>query len=263
MTMIAHSRDRAATRFVPDAIFRAVAPSRGRLGLKFAIGAVAAVLVVSACVAVAEELQRDRASEPMAFHIPEQPLANALQAYGRIAGIQVLYESASAIGRQSSAVDGNLTPGAALYALLQGTDLRVSYTRPDAVTLASTVASVDGTVQLGGVLVGSDLSLGTLRVRSAGSNDARLQDFNQRLQADIENALRKNPRTRDGSYRAVLELWIDPSRTVERAELSRSTGDNGRDAAIAAALRGLTVSQPAPSSAPQPIRVAIVVRSLP
>jgi hypothetical protein len=49
---------------------------------------------------------------------------------------------------------------------------------------------------------------------------------------------------------------------IERTELLRSTGDGDRDAAVAAALRGVTVSQPTPANTPQPVRVVIVVRSL-
>jgi hypothetical protein len=82
------------------------------------------------------------------------------------------------------------------------------------------------------------------------------------VQMDIQNALRKNAKTRDGSYRAVLDLWIDPSRTIERTELFRSTGDRARDAAIATTLRGVTISRPAPASVPRPVRVGIIVQSL-
>ncbi len=65
------------------------------------------------------------APAPVQFHIPAQPLASALQAYGEQAGIQVLYESGSASGRKSMPVDGKLLPEDALNVLLTGTDLRV------------------------------------------------------------------------------------------------------------------------------------------
>ena len=224
--------------------------------------AFAALLFAGIYAADANDRPAFRPDEAVTFNIPSQPLAGALQAYGQATGIQVLYESNSAVGRTSVAVEGKFTADAALNLLLKGTELRVRYIRPDAITLAPPVAEVVRRVPPAIPLAASDLSLGTLRVRGSGSNDARLQDYSQGVQMDIQNALRKNPRTRDGSYRAVLDLWIDPARTIERTELFRSTGDSERDAAVAATLRGVTISRPAPANTPQPVRVGIVVNSL-
>jgi hypothetical protein len=82
------------------------------------------------------------------------------------------------------------------------------------------------------------------------------------VQTDVQKALKKNAKTSTGSYRVVLDLWIDPSRTIERTKLYQSTGDPDRDAAVAAAVRGVIISRPAPANMPQPVRVAIVVRAL-
>jgi hypothetical protein len=233
-------------------------------GRKLPLLAYAALLLAGIYSAAAEEGQVARSNAPMAFHIPSQPLATALQAYGQRTGVQVLYESNSAIGRTSSAVEGNFVPEAALGLLLAGTDLRVSYTRADAITLAPPYAEGVAPAASSSPLGGSDLSLGTLRVRGSkdGDESARLSEYNERVQLDIQNALRKNVKTRDGSYRAVLDLWIDPARTIERTELFRSSGDRERDAAIATTLRGVTISRPAPANVQQPVRVSIVVQSL-
>lgn len=196
------------------------------------------------------------------FHIPAQPLANALQAYGEKTGVQVLYESNSATGRKSVAVEGNFTPEEALNRLLSATELRVRYIRPDAITLA--LPSAEDDKPPASPLVTADLSLGTLRVRATSDGDdaGSLNDYSESVQTDIQKALQKNNKTRGGNYRAVLDLWIDPSRTVKRTELFRSTGDQDRDAAVAATLRGLTISRSAPVNTPQPVRVVIVVKSL-
>ncbi|WP_213285429.1 energy transducer TonB [Bradyrhizobium sp. sGM-13] len=224
--------------------------------------AYAALLTAGIYAAEAEDRQVAKAGERIAFSIPRQPLAGALQAYGQATGIQVLYESNSAVGRTSGAVEGTFTADAALNLLLAETDLKVRYIRPDAITLALPSAEGVSYTPPAIPLGSSSLSLGTLRVRGTNDDAAGLQDFSQRLQMDIQNALRKNPRTRDGSYRAVLDLWIDSARTIERTELFRSTGDRDRDAAVAAALRGVTVSRATPANTPQPVRVVIVVRSL-
>jgi hypothetical protein len=238
-----------------------IAASDHRRGRKFLVVVYAALLTVSIYAAQAEDRQVVKADELIAFNIPRQPLAGALQAYGQATGIQVLYESNSAVGRTSVAVEGKLSADAALNLLLTETDLKVRYIRPDAITLALPSAQGINYAPPAAPMTSSSLSLGTLRVRRTSDDTAGLQDFSQRLQMDVQNALRKNPRTRDGSYRAVLDLWIDSARTIERTELLRSTGDRDRDAAIAAALRGVTVSRSTPANASQPVRIAIVVNS--
>jgi hypothetical protein len=222
----------------------------------------AVLLIAGVLAAGAAEDQGARPSGPVLFRIPAQSLAGALQAYGQATGIEVLYESNSAFGRTSVAVEGTFAADTALNILLKGTDLRVRYIRPDAITLAP--PSMDGVSRAPPAVsfAASDLSLGTLRVRGSSGSDGRLQDYSQGVQMDIQNALRKNPKTRDGNYRAVLDLWIDSARTIERTELYRSTGDRDRDAAVAATLRGVTISRPAPANVPQPVRVSIVVNAL-
>lgn len=223
------------------------------LGLAFGVATIAAM-------ARAEDNQPVKTSAAIAFHIPAQPLASALQAFGQQTGVQVLYESNSALGLESAAVEGQLPPDAALTQLLRGTDLQVRYVRPDVITLA--LPSFEKDSPPSSPLATADLSLGTLRVRNAGEGDdlARLRDYNEVVQTDIQSALRKNSRTRSGSYRAVLDLWVDPSRTIRRTELSQSTGDTARDAAVMDVLQGVVISRPAPANAPQPVRIVIVVR---
>jgi hypothetical protein len=224
--------------------------------------AYAAVLTAGIYAAEAEDRQVAKAGELIAFSIPRQSLASALQAYGQATGIQVLYESSSAIGRTSVAVEGKFTADAALSLLLKETELKVRYIRPDAITLALPSAEGVNYAPPATPQASSTLYLAPLRVRAASEDTAGLQDFSQRLQMDIQNALRKNPRTRDGSYRAVLDLWIDSARMIERTELLQSTGDRERDVAVAATLRGVIVSRPTPASTPQPVRIVIVVRSV-
>ena len=228
------------------------------------LGICAAFAIASIWAAAAEERLAIGGSAPVTFHIPAQPLASALQAYGSQTGVQVLYESRSAVGQLSRAVEGSFTPQDALNLLLAGTDLSVRYSRPDAITLARPSPNADAPPA--SPLTRADLSLGTLRVRAGSEEDdgASLRDYSESVQLDVQKALQRNARTRAGSYRAVLDLWIDASsRAVARTQLFRSTGDAERDAAVAAALRGLVISRAAPASMPQPVRIAIVVRSMP
>ena len=74
-------------------------------------GICAVLLIGSICTVDAQQRQTVATPAPIEFHIAAQPLASALQAYGERTGVQVLYESNSAIGRKSVSVEGNLTHG--------------------------------------------------------------------------------------------------------------------------------------------------------
>jgi hypothetical protein len=221
-------------------------------------------LALTAIIVAAQAEQRGvvSATEAVAFHIPAQPLAGALQAFGERTGIQLLYESDSAAGLSSSAVEGDFTPSEALTVLLNGSGLKVRYSSPDAITIA--LPPGRGDEPPSHPLAGADLSLGTLRVRGTAddSDRAPLHDFIATVQSDVQTALRRDPRTRSGSYRLVIDLWLDSSHAVQRTELFQSTGDRDRDTTVRGVLQGLVISRAAPPSAHQPVRVAIAVKSL-
>jgi hypothetical protein len=220
------------------------------------------VAVAVACIGVAGAAgpQPVVANAPISFQIRAQPLATALQAYGQRAGIQVLYESDSATGRQSAAVEGEFTPDRALDLLLSGSNLEVHYTRPDAITIAPRHARAKDEPPAD-PLAKADLSIGELRIRAPDQAGGVAQDYSESVQLDIQSALRKNSKTRSGNYRTVLDLWIDSARIIQRTALLQSTGEADRDAAVTAALQGLTTSRPPPANAPQPVRIVIVVKS--
>lgn len=226
------------------------------------VGPTIAVMIAGMCVASAQELQTAAASGPISFHIRAQPLASALQAYGQKAGVQILYESNSAAGRTSVSVEGSFTREEALKRLLAGTRLEVQYTGPHALILALPAAPSDQPPR--SPFATPDLLLGELHVRanSDGDDADQFHDYADSIKSDVQRALQNNARTRGGDYQATLDLWIDPARTIKRTALLRSTGDQDRDSAVAAALRGLAISRPTPTNLPQPVRVVIVVKSL-
>lgn len=196
------------------------------------------------------------------FNIPGQPLAQALQAYSQVTGVEVLYESNIAVAQRSLPVEGSLTPQRALQTLLAGTDLVVRYTRSNAVILS--LPDLNLNLPPLHPLGDADLALETLRVTGGQGvvDPDRLREFKEAVQIDIEAALRKNAQTSSGSYRASLNLWVESSRAISRAELTQSTGDQGRDLSIAETLKGLILKRVPPVNTPQPIRVVILVRSL-
>lgn len=198
---------------------------------------------------------------PIKFQIPGQPLAAALQAYSKITGMQLLYESGAAGDRLSVAVDGEYTRDAALRLLLANTDLVIRYTRSNSITLVPASADPDAPPEavFGGQV---DLTLDTLVVRRQrpSSDPSQLRAYSGIIQSDIQHALRKEAKTRSGAYSAGIKLWIDNPRTVRKTELFRSSGDQERDETIARVLDGLQVSQAPPANTPQPVMVMITVR---
>jgi hypothetical protein len=217
--------------------------------------------ITGAAVAFGEE--NAKPTSPVKFDIPAQPLIDALQAYSKQTGVQVMFETASATGQRSQPVKGEFMPAAALRVLLAETDLKVHYSRASAVTLApaSAPSPDDPPVH---PWASADMVLQTLRVSGAdeSANHNRLAEYVGSVQSDIQNALERVGKTRRGEYRVAVKMWIDSSRVVQRAELEGSTGDRERDSSVVGALRGLLLTRQAPPNTPQPIRFMISMHAL-
>ena len=232
--------------------------SRRRLAQPVALIA-AVILVLAIGCSWAMEDATPRVEQQIVFSISAQPLASALQLYGQVAGVQVLYESGSAAGRKSTAVEGLHGRREALTLLLTGTELKARYTRSDAVTLAPDDPEA---LPSQSSLPGADLSLGTLRVRGGAGNALQISEYSERVRIDVQNALHNNAQTRVGNYRAALSIWINTARVVERVDIADSSGDPVRDAALISSLRGVTIGSTAPPNAPRPVRVSVAVRTM-
>jgi iron complex outermembrane recepter protein len=101
----------------------------------------------------APPLQQGQAVPSVSFNIPAQPLASALTAFGRQAGIQVLVDSASVAGKTSTPVSGAMVADQALRQLLGGTGVSYRFTSPTAVTVGGGGAAAPGVLQLDPVQV--------------------------------------------------------------------------------------------------------------
>jgi hypothetical protein len=202
------------------------------------------------------------ASPTITFDIPAQPLVTALQAYGEASGVHVIYESGIEVGLKSSVVVGKFTREQALKALLGNSDLVVRFARADSVVLLNPAAvQRDEPPEIARGTV--DMALDTVHVEGARPEPDRnaLTEYVGAIQQDVGQALRKRDGTSSGNYRVGVELWVDPSRTIRKTEVFRSTGDRERDVAISQALQGVVIRQPAPAHTPQPVRVMIMVNS--
>lgn len=87
-------------------------------------------------------------AEPVAFDIPAQPLASALNQLAAQSGLQVIYNGELVQGLSSPAVRGSQEPEAALQRLLQGSGLIWHATGQGSVMLEKAPAQTDA-VQLG------------------------------------------------------------------------------------------------------------------
>src|SRR5882757_8439106 len=99
------------------------------------------------------EAQADRTA---AFDIPEQPLAQALTAFGRQSGLQIAVDTAATAGKSSPGISGAMTYDEALRRLLAGTGLTYQFTSASAVTVGG-MAGSGSAVQLDPVRVQASL----------------------------------------------------------------------------------------------------------
>lgn len=177
----------------------------------------------------------------LAFDIPVQPLASALDAYGVTAHREVLYDGRLAIGRQSAGVRGSFTPEAALKRLLEGTGLSPRYMAADAFVLVA------------------DDDRSSLQTNTAPPDV--VTRYYGRIQASLRRALCANIYTRPGDYRVAIGFRIGPSGIVSRAELLSSSGDHDRDTTIAKAVSELAIGVAPPQGFAQPVILIITPQS--
>ena len=168
------------------------------------------------------------------FNIPAQPLPRALEEYGEITGRNILYSSNLMTGRRVAAVQGRLSPDAALTRLLDGTRLSAVRTTATSFTLVS--------VPVGRVAL----------------PQSAVTDYYGKIQVSLHNALCGAGAARPGNYRIGMRLWIDSAGSVTRYERLNSTGGSDIDAGIDEALQHLKMEARPPAELAQPVSVVII-----
>jgi hypothetical protein len=191
---------------------------------------------------------RERTDEPIAFDIPMQPLAAAIEAYAAAARLQVLYNARLVVGRRSTELVGVFAPQAALRVLLRGSGLTARYASPGALVI---VAAPDGAP----TRPATPTAVAEVALRAASAEQRRYYAL---IQVAIRNAFCSSVATRSGGYRAALSFRIDRTGAIQRFELLGSTGDRDTDDAIGDAMRRVAVGEAPPSSMPQPFTTIIV-----
>jgi hypothetical protein len=226
-----------------------VRKSLGALGARTRRGLLSAVclagLSAAAPTAFAAPDNEATVDDWVAFDIPAEPLADALNAYGAAAHTQLFVDAELTSGRRSAAVRGRFTLEAALQSLLVGTDLIARPIGDKGFTLVRPSLRDTGTGEL--CAARSPISPSVLR----------FIDYSAAVQSAVQARLCRREETRPGTYRTLIRLWIDGSGAVLRAALLTSTGDEQRDAALSSALQALTVGEPPPPGLPQPVTLLL------
>jgi Secretin and TonB N terminus short domain len=190
--------------------------------------------------------------EQVRFDIPAQPLVTALRAYGEATGVAVLFDDPLIQGRQSPGVRGIFNPADALRELLAGTGLRAQY------------AAHGGFTVVPDAKPGAEATLSFAAPPAGNDNDDTPsfveEGYARELQARVTGALCQSTKTRPGTFRLAMQLWIADTGTVEKANLLDTTGDDSVDGAIASAVRGLRLSPP-PLAMPQPVTLLLRPRA--
>lgn len=222
-------------------------------GSQLAAGLMAVAVLLGGMPAARADAPRTIAADPaapMRFDIPRLPLAAALSRFHAQTGQSLLYDDAIAEGRLAGPLQGERTPEAALRELLAGSGIVVRYTSQAAFMLMRPEAPDAGSAP-------AAAATGTA---SASAATAARRGYYTELQARVTAALCGDPATMPGSYRLALNLWIDAEAPVVERVLLHPTGNERRDARIAARLTGLALASAPPAGLAQPIALLILPR---
>lgn len=177
------------------------------------------------------------------LNLPAQNLEQSLQAFSRATGMAVLVDRELTRSRRSIGVHGRYTAQQALDVLLTGSGLMARYASSDAFTLQ--VPRSDPQAEDRGP-----------KARAAAQ---RLNtSYAGALQQAIERSLCRSPLTRPGSFRALVQVWVNPDGRIEYSRLVSSTGDVKRDETLVRSLSSTRVDRPAPSSLRLPVTLLLM-----
>ncbi len=149
-------------------------------------------------VASAQEMT-SRGSTARTFNIPSQPLASALNAFGRQSGLQVTLAAATSEGIRSTAVNGTLEPQQALTRLLSGTGISYRISGGTALIGATTVAGGSEGVDASGATVLDPISALGSGPLGAGEIVISSEDLKQKNPANIADVFSGEPGIAVGS----------------------------------------------------------------
>lgn len=94
-----------------------------------------------------------------------------------------------------------------------------------------------------------------------GTGGIGMGAYATRLQRHFQDYLSRNRKLRGSDYRVVVKLWLNRDGSLERAELSGSTGTESLDELLSETLRQApALSEPPPENVALPIRIRVTNR---
>jgi len=198
------------------------------------------------------QAQAGAVPEQRMFDIPAQPLAGALNAFGRQAGLQVTIDTALTTGVQAHAVSGTMTAADALGRLLAGTGITSRFSGNRTVVLSkpqsegSSGALHLDPVQVQGVTAPSQAIVGNIPAPYAGGQVAVGSQLGLLGNRDVMDTPFNQTsytarKAQDQQAQTIRDVLIDdPS-----VRFSRPTGNNG---AQNVSIRGFNVETAADAS---------------
>ena len=121
--------------------------------------------------------------------------------------------------------------------------------------------SITGPGGADGFGLGSNRGTGALGGSAPRGSGSKWGWYAAQVQSTISDALRKNVRTREASFRLEVRVWPDLTGRISRAQLVGSSGDAAVDSAIKSdVLNGLQLSEPPPPGMPLPIVLRLSAR---
>lgn len=192
----------------------------------------------------AHPLLADTDESPLlVLDLPAQNLEHALQAFSQVTGMAILVDRELTQNRRSIGVHGRYTAQQALGVLLTGSGLMARYASSDAFTLQ--VPEVSRPIEGRGAKA---------RLAAARINNS----YAAALQQAIEYSLCRSSLTRPGSFRALIQVWVNREGLIEHSRLVSSTGDTQRDEMLVRNLSTTRVERPAPSSLQLPVTLLLM-----
>lgn len=191
----------------------------------------------------------DAGAQPLQrFDIAAQSLQSALEAYGALTDVSLLYDSSLTAGRRSTPVQGEMTARAALQLLLEGSGLTPRYTGEKTVAL---VPARQRTPDMPSESPGD----------AAHAGNAAAHRYFGLVQARVHDAFCAQPLLAQGTRRIALRLWIDASGAIGPVSLLASSGDLKIDKLVVTALQGVRIGEPVPPSLAQPFTFVVLPRA--
>jgi hemoglobin/transferrin/lactoferrin receptor protein len=160
--------------------------------------------IAMAAAPVAPQARAQEQGSTRAFNIPAQPLASAINAFGRQSGLQVSVAAGAASGVRANAVNGSLSPSQALSRMLAGTGLPYRINGDGTAVIgraeaASPGVAADGSIMLDPITVVS----GPVRNTNIGSGYQGTPDWVYEQPSSVSvvsrEAIESNPATRSAA----------------------------------------------------------------